>query len=96
MRRVVPDAPMRSTAAERRAMQKKLPADTIVDVPVHAEGDTGLPAGTALPASVTLHAAVFGQDGPMTLGDLAMVDVISTNEWRRPMTLSVTAGDPFW
>jgi hypothetical protein len=95
MRRLYPDLPMRGTTAERKALMKKLPEDT--SFVVVAQGDAvASPSGVAMPASVALRASSFNGQGPMNLTDLSVVDVLSTNQWRRPVTFSVTAGNLQW
>jgi hypothetical protein len=95
LRRLQPDFPIRGTTEQRIALRGKLPSDTTIVVPVHP-ATSDLPSKVARPASVTLHASSFNGQGRMDLTDLTLVDIISTNEWRRPMTLSTTAGDPQW
>src|SRR6185369_16216319 len=96
MRSLDPDFPIRGATASRRAVKDKLPEDTTFVVPVHATESTGLPPGMQAPASVTLHANSFNGQGRMDLTDLSVVDIISTNGWRRPMTFSFTAGNLHW
>jgi hypothetical protein len=85
LRRLNPGFPITGETATRRAVQAKLPTDTTFVVPVPLEGK-----------SLTMHASSFNGSGQMTLTELSVIDILSTNEWRRPITFSVTAGDLHW
>jgi hypothetical protein len=51
----------------------------------------GLAPGTAVPASVTFK--VRPELKQMSPFELTMVDIVRTNQWKRPLTFSVTGGE---
>jgi len=69
--------------------------DTTVVIPVASEtAQLGLPAGTALPRSVAVRV------GPTVMGkyvlpqDLVLLQILETNQWRRPLCFSATSTTP--
>ena len=96
LRRHRPGFPLAMTRAERVAASDRKALDTSVVAPVAASAlSLGLPAGTVLPASVTLHPRPFWGDEP-SLADVTMLDILRTNAWKRPVTVSVTTGALRW
>jgi hypothetical protein len=97
LRRRIPGFPITMTEHERRMAPMQQSSNTAIEVPVHASAeDLDLPPGVAAPSSVTMHPSSLGSGEYRTLGDFTMADIIRANEFRRPITISTTAGNLGW
>ena len=61
------------------------PSDSLVTIPVGAEGATSLPDSIPPPASITIRLG-----GDLYGEDQVVLDLIRLNRWRRPLMLAVT------
>jgi hypothetical protein len=97
LRRRVPGFPITMTEHERRMAPMQQSSNKTIEVPVHGSAkDLDLPPGVAAPSSVIMHPSSLGSGEFRTLGDFTMADIIRTNEFRRPITISTTAGNLGW
>ncbi len=90
LRRRDPSLPMSLTAGERQALAGQRWKDSIVVLPVRGDAAAlGVPASTALPDSIVLR-VMPAYGGKMLIAEVALLDIVRTNAWRRPLTFSVT------
>jgi hypothetical protein len=85
-----PTLPMSLSVAERTAATAKVWTDTVLrlSVPDNRE-QVAVATGTPLPASLTV--AVTPRDGTHMLpAEVVLLDIVRTNEWRRPLTFAIT------
>ena len=88
-----PTFPVSLDREQRRSLAPRPWSDTTLAVPV--EGTTAqldLPAGSAIPGSITIHATPTLEDVVLPV-DLVILDILRTNRWRRPLCFSLTVGD---
>ena len=93
LKRRDPSLPLSFAARERQLLAGQRWKDSIVFLPVHGDAAAlGVPAGTAVPDSISLRVApAYGEK--MLMAEVALLDIVRTNAWRRPLTFSVTGGE---
>jgi hypothetical protein len=88
-----PTFPISLDREQRRTLAPREWSDTTLMVSVEGTpGQLGLPAGSAVPASITLHATPTLEHLVLPV-DLVLLDMLRTNRWRRPLCFSLTVGD---
>jgi len=85
-----PTLPMSLSVAERTAATAKVWMDTVLRLAVPDNREqVAVATGTPLPASLTV--AVTPRDGTHMLpAEVVLLDIVRTNEWRRPLTFAIT------
>ncbi|HWH50236.1 MAG TPA: DUF2723 domain-containing protein [Gemmatimonadaceae bacterium] len=90
LRRRDPALPMSLNAAQRNALVDSAWTDSVVVLPVHGRPESfGLAAGTPLPDSITLRVVPSG-GRRMIPAEVVLLDIVRTNDWRRPLTFATT------
>ena len=91
LRRLEPAFPLSLTASERAAMGARKWPDTSLVVPVMGTAEQlGLAPGTPVPRSITMK--VWPDYGPnMLIADITLLDIVRTNQWKRPLAFAITA-----
>ena len=93
LKRRDPSLPLSFTAGERQALAGRPWKDSIVVLPVHGDAAAlGVSAATTLPDSIALR-VVPAYGAKMLIAEVALLDIVRTNAWRRPLTFSVTGGE---
>lgn len=86
-----PTFPVTIMSAERKALADKPWTDTLLTLPFPGDAKSfGLPADSATLASATFRVKPMWTE-KMLIGDISFLDIIRTNQWRRPITFAITA-----
>ena len=91
LKRRDPSFPLSMPADVRARWNARVNTDTAVVI--HVRGDavqTGLGTGVAAPDSVIVRLRPF-YGARMQYADIAVLDIVSTDQWRRPITFAITA-----
>jgi hypothetical protein len=93
LKRREPSVPISMTPAERRAMAARPKTDTLIVVPIATPREQlGLPAGSRVPDSI----AFVVRPGTTLWSypfNITLVDIVRTNQWRRPLTFAITGSN---
>lgn len=90
-RKLDPTFPVSILSAERKSLAAKPWVDT--SITISFSGDNahyGLPADTTVLSAATFSVKPMWTE-KMLVGDITMLDIIRTNQWRRPITFAITA-----
>lgn len=91
LQRREPSFPLAMTRAERAAWLARDSSVTALTIPVTGTAESlGLPPGTAHPSSITIH--VKPRYGKMFPAEITVLDIVRTNNWRRPLCFALTLG----
>jgi hypothetical protein len=90
-RRREPAFPLAMTEAERATWAARAGLDTTLTIPVTGSAESlGLEPATQIPRSITIQ--VKPQYSQMIPSEISVLDIVRTNQWKRPLCFALTAG----